>query len=447
MKASESQLRRSLRASTLDATFDAAKIGCGELYFAAFALLLGATPFQVGVLATVPILLGSVFQLLSTVVAHRIGDRVWVIGSAALQAAVFVPIVLLARVASGGYPWLLAWVCIYWMLNLGVNPAWNAWMGRMIPPVVRSRYFGRRNVAVHSLIFLSLLLGGFLIDAASRTQLGAATGFAAAFTIAAVSRAVSVWFLTRQHDPGPFVAAEHRVATRTLLPGFWKQPYGRLIGLMGLISGAVNISMAYFTPYFLHALNLSYARFTILGAAIVVARVLSSSYWGEIARIYGNRRALQVSAVLIIPLSSLWVVSDNFGYQIALQLVGGFAWAGFELTTFLNLFDCTEDRNRAQVLSIYNLFNGVMIVTGSMLGGAVMHAVGDAGYHPIFIISSMCRALIVVFLARGVSVKRRGGEHSFRDVFTRVVTLRPSEGDDVGPVVIDEEPRRQHRES
>ncbi|MBI4514374.1 MAG: MFS transporter [Deltaproteobacteria bacterium] len=444
MEPAASRLRRSLRASTIDAACHAAMIGFGESYFPAFALLLGATPFEVGVIATVPILAGSAFQLFAAVASHRLGDRRWVIGSAALQAATFLPMVWLARRSGGGYPWLLGWVCLYWILNLGLSPAWNAWMGRMIPPLVRSRYFGRRNVAIHSLIFLSLLAGGFLIDGATRTGLGAAAGFGAAFLLAALSRVMGVYFLTRQHDPGTN-SEDERLPTRALLPGFRRQSYGRLIVFLVLINGVVNISAAYFVPYMLHALNLSYARFTILNAAIVIARVLASSYWGEIARVYGNRRALQVSGVLIIPLASLWVLSNNFAYLIGIQLLGGFAWAGFELATFLTLLDCTSDRNRAQVLSLYNLLNGAFIVSGSLLGGGMMLLLGESGYHVIFVLSSLGRLAIVLTMARGIGVRRRGREHSFADVFMRVLTLRPGEGEDLPPVVLDQPPRRRAR--
>jgi MFS family permease len=437
-----SMLRRSLRACTLDASLHAAMIGFGETYFAAFALLLGASPFQVGVLATLPILAGAAFQLLSTAAAHRVGDRSWVIASAALQAATFVPIVLLVGGGTNTYALLLFWVCVYWMLNLGINPAWNAWMGRMIPPEIRSRYFGRRNVWVHAMIFLSLLAGGLLIDAGARTSAGAATGFAVTFGLAAISRAASVWFLRRQHDPGAERQAP-RIPTRVWIGRFSKERYGQLIVLLVLMNGCVHISAAYFTPFMLEELQLSYARFTILNGIILVARVLASTYWGEIARSYGNRRALQVSAVLLVPLASLWVVSDNYAYLIGLQLFAGFAWAGFELSMFLNLFDCTDDRNRAQVLSIYNVCNSVAIVVGSLLGGIVLRWLGDPGYFTIFVLSSLGRAVVVATMARGVGVRRRTAEHSFRNVFLRVITLRTEPGPDLRPIVMDEERKRK----
>ena len=140
--------------------------------------------------------------------------------------------------------------------------------------------------------------------------------------------------------------------------------------------------------------------------------------------------------VLLVPLSGLWVVSDRFAYLLGLQLFAGFAWAGFELTNILNFFDCTDDRNRAQVLSLYNLLNGIAIVTASLLGGLVLQALGSRGYTYIFLASSACRAVAVLFLARGVGARRQAGEHSFRNVFFRVITLRPGQGPDLRPVVV-----------
>jgi len=432
-----SRLRRSLRACTVDGALHASMLGFAETYFAAFGLHLGASAFQVGMLTTLPILIGSAFQWFAAGWSAQTGHRRWVLATATLQAAVLVPILLLGIRPLDGYGWLLFWVCVYWMLALGMNPAWNAWMGRMIPPEVRSRYFGRRNLAVHATLFLSVSAAGFLLHFIEESKHGSGLGFVLLFGIAALMRVASVFYLAQQHDPGDGEAVQ-RVPLMELLEDFRRKPYGRLIFLMVLTNGAVNVSAAYFTPFMLEKLDLSYARFTILTGTIVVARVLASPYWGEIARSYGNRRALQVAVTLIVPLSSLWVVTDNFAYLVGLQLLAGFAWAGVELAQFLNFFDCTDDRNRAQVLSIFNLLNGIAIVIASTLGGTILRELGEPGYAVIFILSSALRAVSLVYLGRKVGVKRSAGEHSFRNVFVRVLTLRPGQGADNRPVVMPE---------
>jgi MFS family permease len=436
-----SQLRVSLRASTLDGTCHAAMVGFGETFFPAFALLLAGSPFQVGLLTTVPVLVGSGFQLLSPLGAAWTGNKAWVVASAVLQASTFAPIAMLAWSGPEAYGWLLVYVSIYWVLALGINPQWNAWMGHMIPARIRSRYFGRRNIPVHLVLFLSVVAGGTILHAAELSALGAAAGFVAVFALAAASRLMSAWFLSRQHDPGP-QTADDTLPLHEVVRGFRDKPYGKLVRLLVLMTGAVHLSSAYFTPFMLQKLGLSYAQFTMLTGTLVMARVLSSTYWGDIARVFGNRRALQVAAVLLVPLPGLWLVSTNFGYLFVLQLFAGFAWAGFDLATILNFFDCTDHRDRARVLSLFNLLNGCAVVVGSLVGGLVLRTIGDGGYLWVFAGSSVMRAATVARFGRGVGA-RRAVEHSFQDVFIRVMGVRAGQGQDVRPLVMGDDARRR----
>jgi len=425
------RLRRSLRASTIDGVLHAAMMGIGETYFPAFALLLGASPFQVGLLTTVPILAGSAFQLLVPLAARRLGNKRWVVGSAVLQGLTFLPVAAMATRPPEAYLWLLALVCLYWVLQLGTNPAWNAWMGRLVPPRIRSRYFGRRNGAIQFSLTTAMVVGGFAVHAAEAGRAGAAAGFAAAFLCAAACRFGSAWFLARQHEP-PGAAALEPSGWSTVLGDFRREPHGRLIALVVLLMGSVHVAAAYFTPFMLDELHLSYAQFTILNATIMIARVFASPYWGEIAHRFGNRRALQVATALVSPLSGLWVVSGNFFYLLGLQLVAGFAWAGLELTIILNFFDYTTDRNRAEVLAVYNLLNGLAIVAGSLAGGTVLRRVGSAGYPYIFLASSALRALTFLVFGRRLPPVR-AAEHAFRHVFLRVLSLRAGQDPDLPP--------------
>lgn len=414
-------------------------VGFGEVYFPAFALSLGATPIQVAMLASVPLLAGSVFQLLSPRLAKWVGDKRWVVTSATLQALLLFPIAALALTgepSADTYRQLLALVCVYWMLALGVNPPWNAWMARLVPRRVRPRYFSRRNVPIHAVSFASVLAGGGIIHLAHVFQWGDNWGFLVSFALAGSCRLASAWLLSRQIEPRR-PAEQVRESFPEVAVESLSLPYGRLILLLAVMTGSCHVAVPYFTPFMLQGLALSYAQFTFLNGAVVLTRILSSSYWGEVAHSYGNRRALQAAAVLIAPLPGLWIVSGRFDYLLGLQFLAGFAWAGFELAAFLNLFDCTEERNRARVLSLYNLANGVAVVVGTLAGGAVLRRFGPSGYAHVFLASTILRATTVLLFARGVGVKREH-EHSFHNVFLRVISLRPGQGANVRPVVMDD---------
>jgi len=435
-RSAERPLRRSLRASTFDGTAHAAMVGLGESYFPAFALFLGATAFEAGMLTTVPLLVGSIFQLLTPYGAGLLGNKRWVVVSALLQALTFVPIALTLALGELAYGWLLAWVCAYWALALGINPAWNAWMGKLVPMRVRSTYFSRRNMPIQAALFVGLIGGGYALHLCAGSEVGAAYGFVALFTLAGMSRLVSTAFLRRQieRDAG---ATPQPVRTVTLLRRISGEPAGRVILLIVCLHASVNVAAPYFTPYMLGHLELSYAQFTLLNGTVIVARLLSSAYWGRTARRFGNRRTFQVSALLIVPLSGLWAVSDNFLYLVVLQLFAGFAWAGFELMVMLSFLDTTDEHSRARVLSIFNLLNGVAIVAGALLGGLLLEVLGPDGFVWVFLTSTVLRAAAVLLFARGAGM-RRPSEHKFEDVLMRVISFRPGQGQGLRPVVVPE---------
>lgn len=409
-------------------------VGFGETYFPAFALFLGATSFQAGLLTTLPLLAGALFQLVTPFGAGWLGNKRWVVISAVLQGLTFVPIGLSMWAGELGYPWLLLWVCIYWSLALGINPAWNVWMGRLVPMRVRSTYFGRRNVPIQIALFVSLVGGGLLLHTTERSAWGAAAGFVLIFALAGASRLTSSGFLMRQIEPAT-AKPPQPVRTFALLARLRHEPAGRVMLLIVFMHASVFVAAPYFTPYMLDSLGLSYAEFTFLNGVVVIARVLSSSYWGRTARSFGNRRTLQVAAFLIVPLSGLWAVSSNFYFLIGLQLLAGFAWAGFELLVVLSFLDTTDEASRARVLSIFNLLNGIAVVGGSIVGGILLNAFGSEGFVYVFIGSSVLRALAVLTFARGAGI-RRAAEHDFEQVLVRVISFRPGQGPALRPVVM-----------
>ena len=189
--------------------------------------------------------------------------------------------------------------------------------------------------------------------------------------------------------------------------------------------------------------HLDYLEFTLLNASLVAARVAASPYWGRIGKRFGNRRALQVAATVIVPLPALWLFGDGFLYLLALQVLAGFAWAGFDLMTVLNLFDCSSPAERSRALAAFNLINGVAIVLGTLLGGLAFLALGDAAYAPVFLASSVLRGVTSLAFGRGAGL-RRDDEHSFGAVLLRVMSLRPGLGPRLRPIAI-RRPRTRRR--
>ena len=86
---------RSRQSSFREATGYAVMQGGGESYLSAFALLLHASPFQIGMLSALPQLIGACAQLLSVKVLGRLRHRrAMILTGAATQALCWVPLYL-----------------------------------------------------------------------------------------------------------------------------------------------------------------------------------------------------------------------------------------------------------------------------------------------------------------------------------------------------------------
>ena len=88
-------LRRDLAYVHTDAVAASVMVGTGETYIAAFALALGLGDIVAGIVASGPLLAGAFLQLVSPYAIRRLGShRRWVVLTAGLQAASFIPLVV-----------------------------------------------------------------------------------------------------------------------------------------------------------------------------------------------------------------------------------------------------------------------------------------------------------------------------------------------------------------
>ena len=168
---------KSLRHSIKDATAYAVMMGIGETYLSAFALYLKASTPQIGLLAALPPLLGSLAQLLSAWLGRLVGRRRPIIlAGAGLQAFAWLPIAFLPLLfPSAAVPILIGAVVIYHCGAHLAAPQWASMMGDLVPTKRRGRFFARRTRIISIVTFVSLAAGGLILheaNAGGRTLAG-----------------------------------------------------------------------------------------------------------------------------------------------------------------------------------------------------------------------------------------------------------------------------------
>ncbi|MGE5191205.1 MAG: MFS transporter [Deltaproteobacteria bacterium] len=393
-------LRKNLRNSVSDGAAFSVMVGIGETYFPAFVLALGMGEIAAGLIASVPLLLGAVLQMVSPAAVVRLGsNRRWVVACVAIQAVSFVPLVAAALWGQMPAVGVFATVSLYWAGGLGAGPAWNTWMETVVPFRVRAPFFAMRTRLGQAGTLLGFLVGGAALQYGKHSD-HVLAAFAVIFTVAALCRSLSARFLSRQTETTAVHNAQRIVTFRELLGRIRAGSSERMLLYFLAVQVAVQISGPYFSPFMLGQLKISYLAYVGLLATSFIAKIMMLPACGRFATRFGVRRLLWVGGIGIMPVSGLWLYAHAFWQLVLIQFVAGAVWAAYELAMFLMFFEAARRDERTSILTVFNLANAVALVIGALIGGGLLKLLGGSqeAYLVLFAVSSFARAATLLFL-------------------------------------------------
>jgi len=404
-KLNKRTLSASLRASILDGCFYTMMVGFGESFFGAYVVALKASHFMIGLVGSLPQTMGSLAQLLSIQVARLFKSRKRMVTTLVLlQAFLYFPITLGMLFPSGiGLVLILVSITLYFMIGMIVVPTWIDWMGFLVPPGIRGRYYGIRNSITGFFSLFSFLIAGIFLQFMDKNNL-VWWGYGILFFLAFVSRIFSFWFLlhvddTRATLPPPLLSHRPLFPSLKKLP---RTPFFPFLMQSVLMNMAVYISGPYFTPYMLQDLHFSYWTFTYILAIPMLVKALAMPIWGKICDLYGNRNVLAFSATFLGTLPLLWTVSRSVAFIALVQVISGFLWAAYDLSSFNTLYDMTPEKSRMKYSILLNSINALAFISGALIGDKLItwaHAMPflSSPYYLVFWVSGLVRFLVAFF--------------------------------------------------
>ncbi len=389
-------------------------VGIAETYLPAFVLARGLGDLNAALIATLPVLLGSIVQLFAPFVLKRLGSyRRFVVTTASLQACSMLMLMGMAFVRD-----LPAWAVfvpatLYWAAGLATGPAWNTWAEQLVPQKIRSGFFARRSRLCHVGVLAGLISGGLLLRWSVAHDLTVAV-FSILFGVGAIGRFVSAGMLARQSEirvtamprgTGAEELGVDRIAPRERLAAVLQTirhpgAAGRLVLYLMAVQTAVHISGPYFNPFMLKVLKLTWVEYMGLLSMAFIGKMLSLPWAGRFANRFGADRLLWVGSVGIMPISALWYVSTNCWFLACVQLLSGLVWGCYELAMLLQFFRQIPGEKRVAVLTVYNLGNSFAMVVGTFIGAWIVSSLGrnyDA-YMMVFVGSACFRLVALIGL-------------------------------------------------
>ncbi|MFH1133086.1 MAG: MFS transporter [Nanoarchaeota archaeon] len=396
--------------------------GTGNRYITPYGLALGSSNAQIGILTSLPPLLGSFVQLTVLKNMGRMSRKTISYLGALWQAILWLVLIGVGVLSFSGVmkaivPWLL--ILVYSLLIIAgtyFSPVWSSWMKDLLPSTV-GKYFGRRNKVCGATMLSSLLLAGFFIDLFKGTKVF--IGFTALFAIASASRFYSAALFKRMYEP-PLIPDDGKNRSfKRFVKRMRKDNFGRFTYFSSIMSLATNIAAPFFAVYMLRDLGFSYASFVIVIFSGLFANLMAMPYWGYFADKYGNLKVLRVTGHLVPLVPLIWLLSIPImksrpemliPFLILAEIFSGFCWAGFNLASGDFIYEAVPKHRLAYTAAFFNIINNVGLFLGGVLGGVLAHSsgmlIGLSALPLVFLLSAIARFLTVIFFLPGVKEVR-----------------------------------------
>ncbi|MCA9034971.1 MAG: MFS transporter [Planctomycetaceae bacterium] len=434
-------LRRNLRAMNVDGISFSIMVGMSETYLPAFVLARGMGELTAAMIATVPILLGSILQLAAPLLLQRIGSyRSFVVGMATLQAVSMIALLVMALVQN-----VAAWAVfipatIYWASGLATGPAWNTWVEQIVPHQIRPGFFAIRSRMCHIGVLTGLITGGLILRMSAETDYTIRI-FAILFGIGSIGRFISALSLGRQSDGHDTTRLANRIerprdGVRTIdrfqtMFRSLRHPgdIGRFVFFLMAVQTAVHISGPYFTPFMLKSMKMDWVEYMLLLSLGFVGKMISLPWAARIANRFGADRLLWIGGFGIVPISAFWMLNQSVWFLGCIQILSGMVWGCYELAMLLQFFRQIPSDRRVGILTLYNLGNSAAMVLGAIFGAFILKWFGGTrdAYLSVFVGSSLLR-LVAMFLMPGRRVAVHSTRLALNSWISRTVAVRPMAG-------------------
>jgi MFS family permease len=427
----EETTKKNLGNSVIEGAFGNADASIRNNYTTPFALALGATHAQIGILTSLHNLATTVSQIPGAGIADKLGSRkrVWFFSNI-MQKFFWLPIILLPFLDLGDRILALILLVAFGAFFANIRgPAWSSLMADIVPRDRWGKYFGWRSAVMSAAGLIAMLIGG---------QLLVMYGFPAIFALGMGLGVVSIFYFARIKEPHFRGNYHYHHQHISLNPRGWlngikvNRNFAVFTLFMTSMSFAVNIAVPFFTVYMLEDLDLGYMWYSFLVVWETLVMIVFQRYWGGLCDKFGDRNIMAVTGFMVCFVPFLWLFITS-PYQImAADAFSAFAWAGFNVATFNFMLAAAPADRRAKFTANYTFFTGLGVVGGAIVGGVLATIFSGSvvmwmtGLQVVFLVSFVARLASMLFITTIREMRVSGAREPITEIFWSSVVMNPS---------------------
>ncbi|MBT5783149.1 MFS transporter [Candidatus Marinimicrobia bacterium] len=404
-------IRSSLKTSTIEGSWWAVMYGSVETYFGAFFEFLKYSSYEISILTTLPIFIGSIFQNYANTFFHLLRSRKILLVILKIFQNMLIPVIFYFGVKTDNFYMFLTFLCFYFIIAISQISPWTSWMGYLVPSRVRGRYFGNRSQVVRIFMLISSLLAGTILNAYNDSN--PMIGFGIIFTIGFIANFGSISYLFKQFEP-PYEEVQE-VEKNINLNEKQFLNIKKFITYDSLSEFSFNISGPLMMVFWLREQNFNYIELAILINVSQVLGLFSLRYWGKQIDKLGTFTTIRWTSFTIAIFPLFWVLTYFLPNELKLPAslviasLASLMFSGRALAMDNRLFEHMRGKNMIKLSSKRVFYRGIFIFLGGILGGLltkydfqIFSGVIErlTPIHVVFIFSSLIRMSIWFFYLR-----------------------------------------------
>jgi MFS family permease len=381
-------IRASLRYSIKDALAWSVMQGVGTSYLTPFIVLGGSGLLHLAAFSGLPGIANGVVQWLAanvTDVLHR-RNRI-IVSSSFVQALTWLPICLAIFLPlETGYWLMLAAFIAFGALANFAQPAWQSLMGDLVPADRRGRYFGLRNALSGAVQMTSFFAAGWWLTFCERHDRLAVVGltsrnfgFLLLFGLAFCSRLLSVWYLSRVHEPTYCHQPSDRFTLLQFIRRAPKAHFGRFVFYCMLMNVGFGFVGPFLGWYLLDQLKFSPVAFAAVMSASLTAGVASQPLWGRLVDRLGSKHVLAIGGIGVVLIPVFLLLCRSFWHFMLAMVYDGVMAAAFSIAVGNYFYDVVTPPKRARCVA----YNTLFVALGGAVGAFAGAALGELSPMPL----------------------------------------------------------------
>ena len=338
--ASESDVELGIKMYALDGVcFVATTMLQGGVYLSAYALFIGASQKQIGIIASIGFIC-QFMQLVGLFILTKYTNRKLFTAFVAFTSRfLWAPIIILAFLNVKEINVFLVIFFILSIIGAAAGPAFSSMLRDLFPQNRMGYINGKRLLLSTTTGMLLMLFGGYFIDSWSDSFPNMiSSSYAILFSLGLIFGLYGVTAISRipQLKMGKIETSVFSIMKKPLRD----KNFRKLLIFLASWNFAVNLSLPFFVVYMLERIHMSIFMVTFYTVVGQLSNILFFSTWGKLSDLFSNKTVMRVSGPLFVLSIALWTFTTNpeanqmtYYLLFAIYILNGISFAGVSVAT------------------------------------------------------------------------------------------------------------------